>query len=217
MSFNDNAPLCTASSTIKLINSFKWQLLSHPRYNPDLVSYDFYCPPPFRRKARGHSIRLCVVRGAWFRVYSRYLVSATPPTVFNQSFWNFTGVFIIVWRCACAFYRILKLFLFTFFRIFNLDFFCIVMRGSRFIVGTLWVQLLLQFLTNPSEILQVSSSWFEDVHVFFKVSLNYFFHFFHIFNLRLFFLHGSEFVVGTLWAQLLLQFNVDSSETSHLS
>ena len=71
------------------------------------------CPPPFRRKARGHSIRHSVVRGAWFRVYNRYLVSATPPTVFNQSFWNFTGVFIMVWRCACAFYRILKLFFFT--------------------------------------------------------------------------------------------------------
>ena len=49
------------------------------------------CPPPFRRKARGHSIRLSMV------------------------------------------------------------------RGSEFIVGTLWAQLL-QFLTNPSEILQVSLS-----------------------------------------------------------
>ena len=28
----------------------------------------------------------CVIRGAWFRVYNRYLVSTTPPTVFNQSF-----------------------------------------------------------------------------------------------------------------------------------
>ena len=191
-----------------------------------------------------------------------------------------------------------------------------MVRGSKFIVGTLWAQLLLQFSTNSSEILQVSLSWAEDVHVLFteKVRENsrechnhkpqpfpdskrkrkptnlikhkpnkrtkstkisslfpkrgnrntkrterhknkvthgktynksprrinhkatksktntgttawesliffffffFFFHFFHIFN-RLF-LHGSEFVVGTLWAQLLLEFNADPSETSHLS
>ena len=49
--------------------------------------------------------------GAWFRVYSRYLVSATPSTV----------------------------------------------------------------LTNPSEILQVSLSWSEDVYVLFTESLHYIF------------------------------------------
>ena len=67
-------------------------------------------------------------------------------------------------------------FFFTFFfHIFKLDFFfCIVVRGSEFIVGTLWAQLLLQFLTNPSEILQVSSSWSEDVHVLFTESLIFF-------------------------------------------
>ena len=78
-----------------------------------------YCPPPFRRKARVHSIRLSVVRGAWF-----------------------------------------------------------VVRVSEFKVGTLWAQLLLQFLINPSEILQVSLSCSEDVHVLFTESLNYFFYFF---------------------------------------
>ena len=56
-------------------------------------------PRLFWRKSSGHSIRLSVVRGAWF-----------------------------------------------------------VVRGSEFIVGTLWAQLLLQLLINPSEILQVSSS-----------------------------------------------------------
>ena len=49
------------------------------------------------------------------------------------------------------------------------------MRGSEFIVRTLWGQILLQFLTNPSEILQVSSSWSEDVHVLFTESLNHFY------------------------------------------
>ena len=43
------------------------------------------------------------------------LVSATPPTVLGQSFWNFTGVLRIVWRYAYCFFRILKLFFITFF------------------------------------------------------------------------------------------------------
>ena len=45
----------------------------------------------------------CVVRGAWFRIFSRYFVPLTPPTVFVRSFWNFTGVLRMVWRCTCGF------------------------------------------------------------------------------------------------------------------
>ena len=62
------------------------------------------------------------------------------------------------------------------------------------------MQLLLQFLTNPSEILQVSITWSEDMHVLFTESLNYLFYFFHIFNLDFFciMVRGSEFIVGTL-------------------
>ena len=87
-----------------------------------------YYPPPFRIKARGHSIRLSVVRGAWF-----------------------------------------------------------VVRSSEFKVGTLWAQLLLQFIINPSEFLQVSSSWSEDVHVLFTESLNYYYYFFFFFFFFFFF------------------------------
>ena len=52
-------------------------------------------------------------------IWSMYLVSATPPTVFGESFWNFTVVFRMVWRYAYCFLRILKLF----FLHFNLDIF----------------------------------------------------------------------------------------------
>ena len=58
----------------------------------------------------------------WKCICSRYLVSATPPTVLYRSFWNFTGVLIIVWRYACAFTEPC-IFFFTFFYIFNLDYF----------------------------------------------------------------------------------------------
>ena len=48
-------------------------------------------------------------------IWSMNLVSATPPTVFGESFWNFTGVLRMVWRYAYCFFRILKLFFITFF------------------------------------------------------------------------------------------------------
>ena len=51
------------------------------------------------------------------------LLPATPPTVLGQSFSNFTAAFMIVWRYAYCFFRILKLFFYHIFCIFNLDFF----------------------------------------------------------------------------------------------
>ena len=45
-----------------------------------------FCPPPFRRTAEGYCFWLSVVRGEWFRIFSRYLVPLTPPTVFVRSF-----------------------------------------------------------------------------------------------------------------------------------
>ena len=45
---------------------------------------------------------------------SGYLVSATP-TVFGQSFWNFTDVLAMVYRCACCLLIILRFFFFQLF------------------------------------------------------------------------------------------------------
>ena len=41
--------------------------------------------------------------------WNRYLVGATAPTVFYQSFWNYmyAYLFYMVWRCACDFGAIL--------------------------------------------------------------------------------------------------------------
>ena len=97
-----------------------------------------FCPPPFRRKAEGHCFRLSVVRGAWFRIFNRYLVPSTPPTVFGQSFWNFTGAFAMVWRIACVFFQNPEIIFYYFFRIFNLDiFWALILQkyiGSRYLV-----------------------------------------------------------------------------------
>ena len=69
--------------------------------------------PAFSKKSGG--TLFSAFRSAWFRIFSRYLVPSTPPTVFGQSFWNFTGAFAMVWRFACGFFRILKSFFITFF------------------------------------------------------------------------------------------------------
>ena len=53
---------------------------------------------------------------------SGYLVCATPPTVLCQSFLNFVGVSVMVWRCACGLDIFLRLFL-SLFRHFKLSHF----------------------------------------------------------------------------------------------
>ena len=78
--------------------------------NPEIIFYHFF--PIFNLDIfRALILQICI--------WSMYLVSATPPTVFGESFWNFTVVFKMVWRYAYCFLRILKLF----FLHFNLDIF----------------------------------------------------------------------------------------------
>ena len=74
--------------------------------NPEIIFYHFF--PIFKLDIfRALILQICI--------WSMYLVSATPPTVFGESFWNFTGVFRKIWRYAYCFFRILKLFFITFF------------------------------------------------------------------------------------------------------
>ena len=71
--------------------------------NPEIIFYHFF--PIFNLDIfRALILQICI--------WSMYLVSATPPTVFGESFWNFTGVLRMVWRYAYCFFRILKLFFF---------------------------------------------------------------------------------------------------------
>ena len=70
--------------------------------NPEIIFYHFL--RIFNLDIfRAHILQICI--------WSMYLVSATPPTVFGESFWNFTDVLRMVWRYAYCFFRILKLFL----------------------------------------------------------------------------------------------------------
>ena len=78
--------------------------------NPEIIFYHFF-----------RIFNLDIFRALILQIciWSIYIVSATPPTVFGESFWNFTVVFRMVWRYAYCFLRILKLF----FLHFNLDIF----------------------------------------------------------------------------------------------
>ena len=74
----------------------------------------------------------------WFWVFSRYFVPLTPPTVFVRSFWNFTGVLRMVWRCACGFFQNPEIIFYHFFRIFNVGIFWVLILQksivSRYLV-----------------------------------------------------------------------------------
>ena len=90
---------------------------------------------------------------------SRYLVPSTPPTVFGQSFWNFTEAFRMVWRYACGVFIILKVFLITF---------------SAFL-ALLYVELISQG-ESPASVREYVSTWVRQyVHKHFLVIASQFY------------------------------------------
>ena len=81
--------------------------------NPEIIFYHIFCI--FNLDFfRALILQKCIG--------SVYLLPATPPTVLDQSFSDFTGAFRMVWRYAYCFFRILKLFFITFYCIFNRPF-----------------------------------------------------------------------------------------------
>ena len=106
-------------------------------------------------------------------IRSMYLLPTTPPTVLGQSFSNFTGAFRMVWRYACCFFRILKLFFITFFFIFNLDFFRAVILQKC--IGSMYL-----LPATPPTVLGQSFSNFRGT---FRMVWRYAYCFFRILNL----------------------------------
>ena len=95
----------------------------------------------------------------WKCCDSGYLVSATPHTILYRSFWNFVHVFAMVWRCAYGLDVILDLIFITFSTLWTLSFSELRFYESLQTVGTLWVQLLLQFYTDLYETLHMILPW----------------------------------------------------------
>ena len=94
--------------------------------NPEVIFYHFFCI---------FNLDIFWVLILQKRIGNRYLVPVTPTTVLSRSFWNFTGALRMVWRYACGFFRILKLFFITL-HILNLDIFWVLILqkciGSNF-------------------------------------------------------------------------------------
>ena len=72
--------------------------------NPEIIFYYFF---------RIFNLDIFWVLIPQKHIGSRYLVPVTPTTVLSRSFWNFTAALRMVWRYACVFFRILKLFFIT--------------------------------------------------------------------------------------------------------
>ena len=133
------------------------------------------------------SVRLSVCPSVRPSAPTTILVSATPPTVLGQSFWNFTGVLRMVWRYAYCFFRILKLFFITFFPIFNLDIFrALILQiciWSMYLVSatppTVFRRILLKLYRCFKDGLKICILFFQNPEIIF-------YHFFRIFNLDIF-------------------------------
>ncbi|KAK3784327.1 hypothetical protein RRG08_017901 [Elysia crispata] len=50
---HDNAPVLTARAVTDVLAGYKWELLEHPRYSPDLAPCDFHLFPKMKEHLRG--------------------------------------------------------------------------------------------------------------------------------------------------------------------
>ena len=50
----DNALPHTTALTQEKLNKSHWKTLEHPRYSPDLLTYDYYLFGPFKEELGGH-------------------------------------------------------------------------------------------------------------------------------------------------------------------
>ena len=106
-------------------------------YKPQIKFCHFFLILNSSHFRDANTIRVCI--------YIGYFVWATPPTVLCRSFWNFTGVFAVVWRCACGLDIILRLF-FIIFSHFQFSHFSVLNIIKVFRYWVLGAQLHLQFL-----------------------------------------------------------------------
>ena len=84
---------------------FNWQWFSWSQTL--FFNVFFYCPTCFSTQVR--------YRRSMTRPFvNNWLVNATPPTVFGHSFWNFTDVLAMAYRCAYCLLIILRFFFSTF-------------------------------------------------------------------------------------------------------
>ena len=118
---------------------------------------------------------------------SRYRVPLTPPTVFGQSFWNFTWALRMAWRCACGFFQNPEIIFYYFFRIFNLDIFWVLILqkciGSRYLVPltppTVFGRSFWNFTGSLRMVWRCACGFFQNHEIIF-------YYFLHVLNLDVF-------------------------------
>ena len=49
----DNTPVHTAKTVTTILQEFRWEILSHPPYSPDLAPYDFFLFPKLKKHLKG--------------------------------------------------------------------------------------------------------------------------------------------------------------------
>ena len=120
-------------------------------------------------------------------IWSMYLVSATPPTVFGESFWNFTGVLRMVWRYAYCFFQNPEIIFYHFFRIFNLYIFrALILQiciWSMYLVSATPPTVCGESFWNFTGVLRMVWRY---AYCFFQNPEIIFYHFLRIFNLDIF-------------------------------
>ena len=166
---------------LKLYRSFKDGLKICILFfqNPEIIFYHFF-----------RIFNLDIFRALILQmcIWSMYLVSATPPTVFGESFWNFTGVLRMVWRYAYCFFQNPEIIFYYFYRIFNLDIF-----RALILQICIW-SIYLVSATPPT----VFGESFWNFTVVFRMVWRYAYCFLRI--LKLFFLHFNLDIFSSLYA-----------------
>ena len=110
--------------------------------NPEIIFYHFF---------RIFNLDILWVLILQKRIGCRYLVPVTPTTVLSRSFWKFTGALRMVWRYACGFFRILKLFFITGFLLQYL--------GKWFMTNGPLVNLPIFNSSNKNKVGDINSLW----------------------------------------------------------
>ena len=150
---------------------------------------------------------------------SGYLVSATPHTILYQSFWNFAHIFSMVWRCACALDIIFALIFVTFFHFANFVIFWpqMLWKGcdSGYLVSATPHTILYRFFWNFVHVFAMVWRCAHSLDIILELIFVTFSTLWTLSFSDLRFYESLE-TMGTLWAQLLIQFYTDHYETLHM-
>ena len=147
-------------------------------------------------------------------IYPGCLVNTTPLTVLYQPFWNFAGVFMMVLGCACGLDIIVRFF-YHFFDFVNLIFFWPQCIDSGYLVSATPHTILYRSFWKFAHVFSMVWKYAYDLDIILALIFVTFSTLWTLSfsDLRL---YESVVAVGTLLAQLLIQFYTNLFETLHM-